>query len=298
MAPRSLAVKALKGLKAMERAAEEAAVPAAKAAVPKTKPAPRKPAKSRAQLMMQLAETYAPRAVEGAKDIAANVAARLERAAGEVAPPAVPQKTTKAYKLFKTKKSSPGELYPLFVDANMAVPQNQWVEATAGPLTEAGKVKSNLGPLAYRPGWHAGDLPVATHIGGKSERSLKAPDYRPDNQVWAEVELPDDVDWQSLALERARRNKIGDIIASTAHITDQVPYGGHYRYKTNPNMTGNWLIGGGMKVNRVLTPEEVRAINEEAGVFDLPSLTELLAARKARGGRVSSLAVKRRARAK
>jgi predicted PurR-regulated permease PerM len=26
-------------------------------------------------------------------------------------------------------------------------------------------VKSKLGPLAYRPGWHAGDVPIATHIG-------------------------------------------------------------------------------------------------------------------------------------
>jgi hypothetical protein len=49
-----------------------------------------------------------------------------------------------------------------------------------------------------------------------------------------------------------------------------VPLGGFYRYKTNPNMTGNWIISGGMRVNRVLTDDEVRAINEEAGVSDLP----------------------------
>jgi len=35
-------------------------------------------------------------------------------------------------------------------------------------------------------------------------------------------------------------------------------------------MTGEWLIGGNMKVNRVLTDDEVRAINEAAGVADLP----------------------------
>jgi hypothetical protein len=35
-------------------------------------------------------------------------------------------------------------------------------------------------------------------------------------------------------------------------------------------MTGEWLIGGNMKVNRVLTDDEVRAINEAAGVSDLP----------------------------
>jgi hypothetical protein len=57
-----------------------------------------------------------------------------------------------------------------------------------------------------------------------------------------------------------------------AHITDQVPFGGFYRYKTNPNMTGNWLIGGNMKVNRVLPDEEVKAINDAAGTADLPRL--------------------------
>ena len=55
-----------------------------------------------------------------------------------------------------------------------------------------------------------------------------------------------------------------------AHITDQIPKGGHYRYKTNPNMTGNWLIGGSMKVNRVLTDKEVAKINKAAGLADLP----------------------------
>lgn len=186
-----------------------------------------------------------------------------------------PRETVKAYKLFKTKQNAPGELFPLFVNANKSVPIGEWVNAEVGPVAASGKVKSKLGELAYRPGWHAGDLPVATHIGGKSDPSLRAPDYRRPDEVWAEVEMPNDVDWQSVANERARLNKAGVPIASTAHITDQVPEGGFYRYKTSPNMKGNWLIGGSMKVNRVLTPEEVQAINEAQGVADLP-LYELL----------------------
>jgi hypothetical protein len=55
-----------------------------------------------------------------------------------------------------------------------------------------------------------------------------------------------------------------------AHITDQLPVGGHYRYKTNPNMTGNWLIGGSMKVNKILTDAEVAKINKAHGLADLP----------------------------
>jgi len=40
-------------------------------------------------------------------------------------------------------------------------------------------------------------------------------------------------------------------------------------------MTGEWLISGDMKVNRVLDRSEVNAINEAAGVKDLPTLNEL-----------------------
>ena len=180
----------------------------------------------------------------------------------------VPGKTVKAYKLFRRKGD---QLYPLFVNAEKPVPMGEWIDAEEGPQGKAqGKVKSKLGDLAYRPGWHAGDLPVATHIGGKSSPDLKAPDYRPDNHVWAEVEMPNDVDWQSEANARAKVNKAGQPILNTAHITDQLPKGGFYRYKTNPNMTGNWLIGGSMKVNRVLSDEEVKTINDQAGTADLP----------------------------
>lgn len=198
-----------------------------------------------------------------------------------------PQETVKAYKLFKTKPNAPGELFPLFVNANKPVPVGEWVNAEVGPMAASGKVKSKLGELAYRPGWHAGDLPVATHIGGKSDPKLRAPDYRRPDEVWAEVEMPNDVDWQTIANERARLNKAGEPIASTAHITDQIPEGGFYRYKTSPNMKGNWLIGGSMKVNKVLTPEEVQAINDAAGVSDLP-LYELL--KKAAGGYIDNYA--------
>lgn len=181
----------------------------------------------------------------------------------------------KAYKLFRQRE---GELYPLFVNADQPVPMGQWLEADVGPLTAGGKVKSKIGDLAYRPGWHAGDLPIATHIGGKAPergRIPTKPNYRPDEQVWAEIEMPGAVDWQRLALDRADRSKAGNIIPRTAHITDRLPTGGFYRYKTNPNMTGEWLIGGEMKVNRLLEDAEVRDINRAAGVEDLPRLRNL-----------------------
>jgi len=218
----------------------------------------------------------------------------------------VPRKTVKAYKLFKVKAKHPGKLFPLFVNPNTPVDMNKWVDAEAGEISANGKVKSNIGDLAFRPGWHAGDLPVATHIGEKTEEQkaetqrikdlrkmaeeklggdkranslakklhpfpewVNTPSHRNPNHVWAEVEMPNDVDWQTEAIKRGHNDK-GNFIANEAHITDQLPKGGHYRYKTNPNMAGNWMIGGGMKVNRVLKDAEVDAINKAAGVSDLP----------------------------
>ena len=184
-----------------------------------------------------------------------------------------PQRTVKGYKLFRIKRSQPGKLFPLFVNPNKEVPVGQWLEAEEGPQgKKQGKVKSRLGDLAYRPGWHAGDLPIATHIGGKSDNKLKAPDYRPPDQVWAEIEMLDDVDWQSIANSRMQFTKDGEPRVDTAHITDQIPFRGFYRYKTNPNMTGNWLIGGHVKVNRILSDDEVQTINAAAGTADLPRL--------------------------
>jgi len=224
-----------------------------------------------------------------------------------------PKKSVKAYKLFRTDPNQPGKLFPLFVDAKTPVIVGEWVEAIIGEQAKSGKVKSEIGELAFRPGWHSGDIPVATHIGARTDAQKKAaaevdaqrleaykkqgidpkgakdraarakinkefpypkgtttPSVRPPNHVWAEVEVSNDVDWQTEANSRAERSKAGNIIARTAHIQDVLPKKGHYRYKTNSNMTGNWLISGEMKVVRVLSDNEVSQINKEAGVADLP----------------------------
>ena len=191
-----------------------------------------------------------------------------------------PKKKVKAYKLFRVNKNNPGELFPLFVNSDMAVPVGYWVKAAIGeqaPSSKSGskQVKSKLGALAFRPGWHSGDIPLATHIGEKSDKADVAPSIRPSNQVWAEVEVADDFDWQSEALKRADRNKQGEINQRTAHITDRLPDEGHYKYKTNSNMTGSWIISGEMKVLRVLSDDEVKSINEKSNTSDLKRLTPL-----------------------
>ena len=137
-----------------------------------------------------------------------------------------------------------------------------------GFLPKGSKSKS-VTSLARRPGWHSGDLPMSTHLGSKSQGSSVV-DIRSNDQVWAEVEMAADVDWQKIANDAARTTASGGKDLKTAHITDRVPEDGFYKYKTNPNMTGSWIIGGSMKVNRILSDEEVAEINKEAGVEDLP----------------------------
>ena len=226
--------------------------------------------------------TKGGKAVMGMSDEIADVVTKVVDEFSEVGSKvakAAPKKTQKAYKLFRTKPDS-DELYPLFVNANEGVPTGKWVDAEVGPLTDKGKVKSKIGELAYRPGWHSGDYIAATHIGGKATKGAKKPEYRPANQVWAEVEVPDDVDWQSVADSRASIVKSGPnkgkLNAKEAHITDQVPEGGHYRYKTNPNMQGNWIISGSMKVNKKLSPEEMAKVQKDTDIYDLPTLPEFI----------------------
>jgi len=206
-----------------------------------------------------------------------------------------PINSIKGYKLFRINRET-GELFPLYVDAKTAIPINEWVPAIAGDLTKSGKVKSEIGELAYRPGFHAAQLPWVNHIGSKFEITkekfdeLKADGannliqentksgtkyyerLRDEDTVWAEVEMPNDVDWQSEANAKARIKKDGTPEAKTAHITDQIPVGGTYLYNTKAGNPNQWLIGGSMKINRVLDDAEVEKINMDAGVLgsDMP----------------------------
>ena len=225
----------------------------------------------------------------------------------------IPKKTQKAYKLFRINPKQPGKLFPLYVDSNTPVPVGEWVEAIDGGysfVAENGKryVPAKTGDgykidrktarelykkgfatkptnttakaVAYRPGWHSGDLPSSQHIGGISEKSSKKKkDFRQNDQVWAEIEVADDKDYQEEANSRAGVIKSGPkkgmLKVKEAHLADKgdMPKGGHYRYKTNPDMEGEWMISGEIKVNRVLSDAEVAKINKDAGrTPDLPRI--------------------------
>lgn len=180
-----------------------------------------------------------------------------------------PKNTTTAYKLLRKKKD--GSYYPLFVDADTKMSAGEWLRAVAGETGKGGKVKSKLGLLANRPGWHSSTTPTASHIGGVSTQGARKPDYRPASQVWVEVEVGNDVDWQSNVNELARKSRAGEIVPRTAQLTEEVPYGGHYSYRTNTNQENAWVISGEMRILDEL--EQGRAVQHG----DLPSLPEVIA---------------------
>jgi hypothetical protein len=165
---------------------------------------------------------------------------------------------SKAYKLFKIKN---GRLYPLYILTDKEVPMNVWIKAENGELLENGKVKSKLGQLCYRPGWHLADIPYAAHIGQKDDNGnlLQKPDT-----VWCEVEYSDSIDYQPIANENGT-NKEGKVIPVKSYLKE-IPVNGYYRYKTSPLMFEDWIIAGSIKVNKILTNDEVDSICRANGI--------------------------------
>lgn len=170
-----------------------------------------------------------------------------------------------AYKLFRVNKKSPGNIYPLFVDAAEPVVIGEWVNAKDGPIGNNGKVKSRIGPLCFRPGWHLSDIPLAIHIGERDDEGNIT--YMAHNHVWCECEYSDEVSYQEEANGNGMKN--GKLIPKNAYIK-HIPANGFYRYKTNPNMLGNWIIAGSIKVTRVLSDEEAFEIVRKMGYEPLP----------------------------
>jgi hypothetical protein len=188
--------------------------------------------------------------------------------------------------------------------------------------------------VAARPGYHASQFPVATHIGpedliitkkerdtllksgitpeaiksktfyynkqgklvGKKARQKLSADEikklkqekkfyvkrRAEDHVYAEVDMADDVDYEKILKDEGKTD-----------INDRVPVGGSYRYVDGQADSDFWVVGGNMRVNRVLSREEVKNIQQSAkegrGVKDLPYKEEvenILGRKFAEGGLV------------
>ena len=194
----------------------------------------------------------------------------LQYSVREEAPP----KTTKiGYKVFKVRN---GQLYPTKVKnpSGQGTPLGVWLNADTGELARDadGNIKTNTlgrisvkadgGTLAWRPGWHLGELPEANQMnksnpnveGKPSEVGLMHEDY-----VFCECEFAADINYQMEAFQMGF-NKNGNYQHKLAGLP-YLPKNGYYRYRTNPDPnTSPWFISGAIKITRILDDAERKAI--------------------------------------
>ena len=164
----------------------------------------------------------------------------------------------------------------------------------AGFITEkTGRTKDapygKVTAVAARPGFHSSVNPVAEHLGPQDIKVSKAEadkligsginpkairrrgdqyyvKRRAEDQYWAEVEMADDTSDELRAYMESQ---------GRTDINDKVPKGGSYSYVDGQADGDTWVVGGDMRVKKVLTREEAKAAQEAAGVKDLPYRDEV-----------------------
>ena len=117
-----------------------------------------------------------------------------------------PKNTGIGYKVFVLKN---GKLYPPMVanPGGEATPVGVWLDADAAPVAGQSKTgrpqvkaggkgkQGGSGVLAYRPGWHLGEIPYAIQF-NRLNPTTGEKELFSANFVWAEVEYANDVDYQ------------------------------------------------------------------------------------------------------
>jgi hypothetical protein len=216
--------------------------------------------------------------IDGMEDGARNIFA--DPAIGEdvkysIREEAPPEKTILGYKVFVVKD---GKLYPPMVANPNAedTPVGVWLNADIGeraPDSKTGRMQvkaggkgtqGGSGSLAFRPGWHLGEVPVANQFDRLNPETGKK-ELFPSNFVWAECLVAADIDYQEEAMSYGY-TKSGKFQHSLAGLP-KLPVDGYYKYRTNPRPdTVPWLITGAMKVNRILSDSDVAQILESKGI--------------------------------
>lgn len=147
----------------------------------------------------------------------------------------------KTYKMFRMKN---GKLYPLYVLANEEMAMGEWLMAQVGPSAPDGNhVKSRLGALALRPGFHSTTVPFTDWIGKKQDGKL----VQRKETVWCECEV------RGTEVLDVPRNGFKTLVE------------GFYKFRTNSKQEKPWIISDNIKINRILSHEEVREICKENG---------------------------------
>lgn len=149
------------------------------------------------------------------------------------------------YKLLRIRD---GQLYPLFVETDREMKIGEWLEAGIGEKADDTHVKSKLGPLSLRPGFHSTQVPFTDWIGKRDgDRLIQRKDT-----VWCECEVDGD--------QVEVKNRYG---------LRTVPEGWYY-FRTRPKQPFPWIISRRIFIRRVLDPEEVARICRANGVEPQP----------------------------
>ena len=148
------------------------------------------------------------------------------------------------YKLFRIKNN---KLYPLYVEADREMELGKWLDAEVGEKIDETHVKARgcSGKLSLRPGWHSTKIPFTNWIGKRQPDGTLA--QRPDT-VWCECEV------------EGKQLEVTDRYGSRELLN------GWYYFKTNSKQVDPWIISNKIKVNKVLTNQEVVDICKGFGI--------------------------------
>ena len=149
----------------------------------------------------------------------------------------------KTYKLFRVRN---GKLYPLYVEADKEVKVGEWLRAESGEKADETHVKSRLGSLSLRPGWHSTYIPFTDWIGKRMPDGSLA--QKPDT-VWCECEVKGD--------EIECKNRYG---------YREIQRDKWYYFRTNAKQKDPWIISDWIKVNKILNRNEVVQICKANGI--------------------------------
>ena len=133
------------------------------------------------------------------------------------------------------------------------MPLGEWINAKVGELKDETHVKSSLGALSLRPGFHSCEVPFTDWIGKKGEDGKL---YQRQDTVWCECEV------------------LGNQLNITERYGLRTIPDGWYYFKTKPKQIFPWIISDKIKINRILSDEEDLNIFEKNGVKAQPKAVD------------------------
>ena len=145
------------------------------------------------------------------------------------------------YKLLRIRN---GRLFPLFVETDREMKIGEWLEAGIGEKADDTHVKSKLGPLSLRPGFHSTEVPFTDWIGKRQGGGL----VQRQGTVWCECEVDGQQEHPS---ERYGKRTLPE---------------DWYYFRTKPNQPFPWIISNRIKIMRVLDHAEVEAVCQAHGI--------------------------------